>query len=55
MNDESVENISWIFTAFPSDAYKKAVGSALLDYVQGAKDWNEVKKIITDKWKSERA
>jgi len=54
MNDESVENISWIFTAFPSDVFKKEVGSALLDYVQGTKSWDEVKKIITDKWKSER-
>ncbi len=54
MNDDSVENITWIFTAFPSDAFKKAVGSALLDYVQGAKSWDEVKKIITDSWKSER-
>lgn len=54
MNDDSVENIGWIFTAFPSDEFKRAVGSALLDYVQGNKKWDEVKKIITDKWKSER-
>ena len=55
MKDDSVENISWIFTAFPSDAFKREVGSALLDYVQGHKNWDDVKKIITDKWKSERA
>ncbi len=54
MEDDSVENISWIFTAFPSEAFKKSVGSALLDYVQGTKSWNDVKKIITDSWKRER-
>ncbi len=54
MNDESVKNIPWAFTAFPSDEYKKAVGSALLDYVQGQKKWEDVRKTIIDKWKSER-
>lgn len=55
MKDSSVENIPWAFSAFPSDAFKKDVGSALLDYVQGEKKWEDVKKIIQDKWKSERS
>lgn len=54
MKDESTETVPWIFTAFPGEAYKKAVGSALLDYVQGGKKWEEVKSVVTDKWKSER-
>lgn len=54
MNDDSTETVPWIFTAFPSDAYKKAVGSGLLDYVQGEKKWNDLKSIIKDTWKSER-
>lgn len=54
MNNKEIENIPWAFTAFPSDAFKKATGSALLDYVQGEKKWEDVEKIITDKWKSER-
>lgn len=54
MTDSSTETVPWIFTAFPSDAYKKAVGSGLLDYVQGEKKWNELKTIIKDTWKSER-
>lgn len=54
MNDGSVTTIPWIFTAFPSDQFKKEVGSGLLDYVQGEKKWEEVEKNITDKWKSER-
>lgn len=55
MNDDSVKNIPWVFTGFPSEAFKKDTGSALLDYVQGDKKWEDVRKIITDKWKSERA
>ncbi len=55
MKDDSVKNIPWIFTGFPSEAFKKEVGSSLLDYVQGDKKWEDVRKRITDKWKSERA
>lgn len=54
MNDTSVKNIPWVFTAFPSEAFKKDVGSALLDYAQGAKKWADVEKTVVDKWKSER-
>lgn len=54
LNDNSYKNIPWIFTSFPSEAYKKDVGNALLDYVQGNKKWEDVNKVITDKWKSER-
>lgn len=54
LNDNSYKNIPWIFTSFPSEAYKKDVGNALLDYVQGSKKWEDVNKVITDKWKSER-
>lgn len=54
MNDDSVTTIPWIFTAFPSDQFKKEVGSGLLDYVQGGKKWDEIQKNIVNKWKSER-
>lgn len=54
MNNDAVKNIPWVFTAFPSEAFKKDVGSALLDYAQGAKKWADVEKIVIDKWKSER-
>lgn len=54
MSDNSIKNIPWVFTGFPSEEFKKSVGSALLDYVQGDKKWDDVKQIITDKWKSER-
>lgn len=54
MKDDSYKNIPWVFTSFPSEAFKKEVGSSLLDYVQGNKKWEDVRKSITDKWKSER-
>lgn len=55
MSDDSYKNIPWIFTAFPSEAFKKSVGSSLLDYAQGAKKWDEVEKTIISQWKSERS
>ncbi len=54
MADENVTNTPWSFTAFPSEAFKKSVGGALLDYVQGDKSFDEVTKTIKEKWKSER-
>jgi raffinose/stachyose/melibiose transport system substrate-binding protein len=54
MNNDSLKNIPWAFSAFPSENFKKDVGSALLDYVQGAKKWDEVKKTVSDSWKRER-
>ena len=55
LSDNSYENIPWIFTAFPSEAFKKDVGNALLDYAQGSKKWDEVEKTVISKWKSERS
>ena len=55
MKDDSYKNIPWAFSAFPSDAFKKAVGDSLLEYAQGKKKWDEIKTIITNKWKSERS
>jgi raffinose/stachyose/melibiose transport system substrate-binding protein len=54
LKDEATETVPWIFTAFPSENFKKEVGSGLLDYVQGQADWDALKKTIIDKWKSER-
>ena len=36
----------------PSLAWQKDFGGALLEYVQGTKDWDNVRKVITDEWKS---
>ena len=55
MRNDQLSNVPWVFTSFPSDTFKMAVGSALLDYVQGDKKWDDVKKTVKDKWKSEQS
>ncbi len=54
MTDDSIKNVPWSFASFPSESFKKHVGSSLLDYVQGNKKWEEIKKSVIEKWKSER-
>ena len=54
MRDDSLTTVPWIFTSFPSETFKKEVGNALLEYVQGSKKWDDVKNTVTEKWKSER-
>lgn len=54
MKDENLKTIPWVFNAFPGDIFKKTVGDALLEYVQGRKDWNKVKSDIVKAWKSEK-
>ena len=54
MSNADLRNIPWVFTAFPSEAFKKDVGSSLLDYAQGDKKWEDVEKTVISKWKSER-
>lgn len=53
MRSDEYDTVPWIFTSFPSDVFKTEVGSALLDYVQGNRSYDEVKKTIIDTWKSE--
>lgn len=55
MNKEGVTSVPWIFTSFPSDIFKENTGSALLDFVQGKKDWDNVSGRIISSWKDERA
>ena len=54
MRDEKLETVPWIFTAFPSDEFKRSVGSSLLQYAQGNSKWNDVIETVKTKWKSER-
>lgn len=54
MNDDSIETVPWIFTSFPSDVFKTEVGGALLEYVQGNKEWKDVENTVKSMWKSER-
>ena len=53
MNKENINTIPWNFTVFPSQTFKNDVGSALLQYSQGTKKWEDVKNTVVEKWKSE--
>ncbi len=53
MNKEDINTIPWNFTVFPSVTFKNDFGSALLQYSQGTKNWNDVKSLFVQKWKSE--
>lgn len=55
MNKEDTKSVPWIFTSFPSEVFKENVGSSLLEFVQGSKDWGYVKQQIVSSWKTERA
>lgn len=53
MNKENINNIPWNFTVFPSQTFKNDFGSALLQYAQGTKTWDDVKTTFVNRWKSE--
>lgn len=55
INKDNVNSVPWVFTSFPSDVFKENVGSSLLEFVQGKKDWDYVKNQIITSWKTERA
>jgi raffinose/stachyose/melibiose transport system substrate-binding protein len=54
-SNQEVNNVEWAFEAFPNQQYKNDVGAALLEYVQGSKDWDHVKSVVIDDWKTQRA
>ena len=55
MKDGDVTTIPWDFTIFPSQTFKDDFGAALLQYAQGTKNWDDVKKTVVDRWASEAA
>lgn len=54
MNNDKITSVPWVFVGFPSENFKTAFGDALLEYVQGSKDFNAVIETVKNKWKSER-
>lgn len=54
MNDGNLTAVPWIFTSFPSEVFKIEVGGALLAYVQGDREWQDVENTVKSMWKSER-
>lgn len=47
---KDVNTIPWTFSCFPSDQWKSDFGSALLEYVNGTKTWDDVVKVAQDLW-----
>ena len=47
--------VSWNFTMMPSEQWKNALGSALLEYAQGTGNWDGVKSAFVDGWAKEYA
>lgn len=55
MEKENIESVKWTFQAFPSQNFKDTFAGALLEYVQGTKDWDYVVQTVRDSWKAEKA
>lgn len=47
--------VEWVFNSFPSQEFKDDFGNALLEYVQGTKSFDDVKKVTVDGWKSAKS
>ncbi len=47
--------VEWVFNSFPSLDFKDDVGNALLEYVQGSKTFDDVKKTTIESWKATRS
>lgn len=49
-----VETIDWTFNSFPNLEFKTQFGDALLEYLQGTKDFDFVKNTVIESWKEQR-
>lgn len=54
MENDNV-TVEWVFNSFPSLDFKNNVGDALLEYIQGSKTWDDVKKTTVESWKEARS
>lgn len=52
---KDAESIDWTFNSFPNLEFKNQFGNALLEYLQGTKDWDYVKKTVIESWKEQRS
>ena len=50
-----VKSVDWAFLGIPSEKWKSDFGAALLEYVQGQKDWTKVVDDAKTSWATERA
>ncbi len=53
--NRDVETVEWTFSSFPSQEFKNSFGDAMLEYIQGTNNWENVRKSVIDSWKRERA
>ena len=54
-SNTSLYNVSWNFVKFPNQTFKNDFGAALLKYAQGTMQWDAVKQLVIDEWKTESA
>ena len=55
MNKDNIKTIPWNFTLFPTQTFKDNFGALLLQYAQGTKTFDDVKKQVIKDWASESA
>lgn len=54
MDDDSLTSLGWVYTTFPSQTWKDDFGASLLEYAQGTKQWDDVKKDAVEEWATEK-
>ena len=54
LSNTDLYNIDWNFTTFPSQTFKDEFGAALLEYCNGNMKWEDVEKLVAEKWESEK-
>ncbi len=51
--EQGKKPVAWTFTTMPSEQWKDAVGSALLEYAQGTGEWSAVEEAFVSGWATE--
>lgn len=54
MADDNYEAVSWVFTTYPSQAFKDDFAQALAQYASGNMEWDEVVSTFVDSWAAEK-
>ncbi|MGL5329217.1 MAG: ABC transporter substrate-binding protein [Peptostreptococcaceae bacterium] len=54
LGNADLYNVDWNFTSFPSQQFKDDFGAALLEYCNGNMKWEDVQKLVIEKWASEK-
>ncbi|WP_188043440.1 ABC transporter substrate-binding protein [Changpingibacter yushuensis] len=55
MNNDSLTNINWVFTTFPSQDFKDGLGQQLAQYAAGQVEWSSVKDYFVSEWAAQKA